>query len=165
MTLPSVGMPAGDNVILIAARDRSGNRSETRNLAVRLYTQQQIDDLALAQTSTVKGQLLYGRLPQGKLKVDLLKVPPEDIGKTAATVASAANATSAQDATALDQEPVASTLSLEDGSFRFPAVPSGHYVVRVTGVVRGNAAGENQKANRGSSKNIAPILWRLDVQP
>jgi hypothetical protein len=157
LTLPTATLPPGDNTLLIAALDKAGNRSETYLLNVRLHSQAELDELAAAATSNISGTLMFAKVPQSGLRIELFEAPLDEKSSAAGKDKEAA----------VEAEPrcVATATTQADGSFRLNTIRTGSYVMRVTGIVRGMKLERTRPISVSAPKQVAPIMWRLDTQP
>lgn len=153
LTLPTVGLPEGDNLVLVRANDKAGNVSESYSSLVRLITQRELDDLSARQTSTLSGSLMYVKLPQANLTVELLKMPEESPEK---------KTDDKKEPKVAEETVIASATSAADGGFRMHEVPGGVYVLRVKGIVRGMRVEQSRPVTIEPHKRPTPIHWRLD---
>lgn len=155
LTLPTAVLPLGENVLLVRAVDKAGNCSETYSVNLRMHSQAELDEMAASATSSVTGTLMFARLPQNGLHVELFEAANEEEKRTDGM---------AKESTAA-QTLVADTMSQADGTFRLDRVRSGKYELRVSGIVRGMKMQRTRQVVVAAPKNVAPILWRLDTQP
>ncbi len=114
LKLPSEELRSGATLLLVRARDRSNNVSETFSGLVECYTPEEIAVQKKNITSIVQGRVLYG--VQGLSSMD---VAIESIGDEP------------------PPQPLDSVQTNAGGDFMFPRVPSGKYIVRVSGLHRG----------------------------
>lgn len=126
LTLPTDTVLPGFNTLLIRARDRAGNISETYSLNIATTTEADYQQQIASAVTIVRGRLIsdHKLMPGAKLTLGLeveLKVEKQ----------------SEQPSANSELKVIATTVSDENGSFLFREIPSGKYIVESNVILRG----------------------------
>ncbi len=128
VAIPTAGLLAGEQVLLVRATDHAGNVGELKAVPLTLWTATALAKRSREATTAVQGMLAYVRLPVAGMQVSLQPVATEPAGETPPP------ATSLQDHNLSKIAPVTSDTS---GRFVFPAVQAGDYQLQIKGLYRG----------------------------
>lgn len=132
LTVPTEHLPSGSTPLLIRATDRAGNGSPTYVQNIELFTAQAWAAREASRTTMVHGTVTFVQQPLEGIQIAIYQALQE--AKDPASNSSSAIASDSKDA---PLPPIASTKSNAVGEFVLPEIPSGTYVLRASGIVRG----------------------------
>ncbi|MDX1944489.1 MAG: hypothetical protein SFU86_03710, partial [Pirellulaceae bacterium] len=127
LKLPTAGLASGTYNILVRAVDRADNTGEVARASVQVLTEAEAAAASQARnTGDITGVVRYGPEPQGGLAVFLLPDAGMPVG-------------GAQPKGKIEVDPkavLARTVTKSDGSFVFPKIAPGKYVVVSEGLIK-----------------------------
>ncbi len=107
--VPTKGITPGTYSLIVRLTDRVGNTQDRVGARYRILSLTDAAAIEAAMTGVISGTVLYGGMPQGDIKITVLK----------------------------DSQPVVPVVTTDaQGIFRVPNVPQGAYQMKVEGVVR-----------------------------
>lgn len=126
LNLPTATNLPGYNTLLIRARDRAENISETYSLNIAITTEADYQQQIASAVTIVRGRLIsdHKLLPGAKLTLGL-EVEQKVDKQSESTAANS------------ELKVIATTVSDEKGSFLFRGIPSGKYIVESNVILRG----------------------------
>ncbi len=131
ITVPTETLPAGSTPLLIRATDRAGNGSPTFVQNIELFSAQAWAAREASRTTMVHGTITFVKQPLDGIQVSIYPAPQE--AKDPPPKSSPMIGSDTKDAS----QPIASTKSNAAGEFVLSGIPSGNYVLRASGIVRG----------------------------